>query len=219
MSRYRACIDVHLILRRGEQILLGQRRNNTGFAEGAWHLPSGHAEDGESATAALIREAAEEIGVTRCRRRRGRRVAAGRRGLAPAQRRGPHRPAVVFSTRQRWEKLALALLGREPVRTPVEMSDHVLAPILPRPPPCLLSTRSMAGHGSRTLTRRTRRRWVPEDDGTCLKWDGKAFICILEPWRRKPRDGHYGWLRSWESCPWPVIWQWVSRSSTACGPR
>jgi mutator protein MutT len=63
VSRYRACIDVHLILRRGEQILLG-RRCNTGFADGAWHLPSGHTEDGEPATAALIRESAEEIGVT-----------------------------------------------------------------------------------------------------------------------------------------------------------
>jgi len=63
VSRYRACIDVHLILRRGEQILLG-RRCNTGFADGAWHPPSGHTEDGEPATAALIRESAEEIGVT-----------------------------------------------------------------------------------------------------------------------------------------------------------
>jgi 8-oxo-dGTP diphosphatase len=63
MSRYRACIDVHLILRRDEQILLG-RRQNTGFADGCWHLPAGHTEDGESATTALAREAAEEIGVT-----------------------------------------------------------------------------------------------------------------------------------------------------------
>jgi 8-oxo-dGTP diphosphatase len=61
--RYRACIDVHLILRRGEQILLGQRQN-TGFADDSWHLPSGHTEDGESATTALIREAGEEIGVS-----------------------------------------------------------------------------------------------------------------------------------------------------------
>ncbi len=61
--RYRACIDVHLILRRGEEILLGQRQN-TGFADGRWHLPSGHAEKGESATAALIRETNEEIGVS-----------------------------------------------------------------------------------------------------------------------------------------------------------
>ncbi|MGB6161268.1 MAG: NUDIX domain-containing protein [Pseudonocardiaceae bacterium] len=60
--RYRACVDVHLILRHGEEILLGQRQN-TGFADGSWHLPSGHTEDGESATIALIREANEEIGV------------------------------------------------------------------------------------------------------------------------------------------------------------
>lgn len=60
--RYRACIDVHLILRRGEELLLGQRQN-TGFADDCWHMPSGHTEDGESATAALIREVAEEIGV------------------------------------------------------------------------------------------------------------------------------------------------------------
>lgn len=60
--RYRACVDVHLILRRGEEILLGQRQN-TGFADGSWHLLSGHTEDGEAATTALIREATEEIGV------------------------------------------------------------------------------------------------------------------------------------------------------------
>lgn len=62
MTRYRACIDVHLVLRREREILLGLRRN-TGYADGHWHLPSGHVEDGESATSALVREAAEEIGV------------------------------------------------------------------------------------------------------------------------------------------------------------
>jgi 8-oxo-dGTP diphosphatase len=60
--RHRACIDVHLIPRCGEDILLGQRQN-TGFADGSWHLPSDHTEDGESATATLIREAEEEIGL------------------------------------------------------------------------------------------------------------------------------------------------------------
>ncbi|GGM68127.1 NUDIX domain-containing protein [Longimycelium tulufanense] len=63
MARYKACIDVHLILRRDTDILLGLRRN-TGYADGCWHLPSGHTEEGESATAAVVREAAEEIGVT-----------------------------------------------------------------------------------------------------------------------------------------------------------
>ncbi len=62
MSRYLACIDVHLILRRTELVLLG-RRSNTGYADGCWHLPAGHVEDGESATEALVREAGEEIGV------------------------------------------------------------------------------------------------------------------------------------------------------------
>jgi 8-oxo-dGTP pyrophosphatase MutT (NUDIX family) len=61
-ERHRACVDVHLILRRGEQILLGLRQN-TGWGDGCWHLPSGHGEDRESATATLVREASEEIGV------------------------------------------------------------------------------------------------------------------------------------------------------------
>src|SRR5262249_25942696 len=61
-DRQRAQVDVHLILRRGDQILLGQRRN-TAWAAGCWHVPPGHGEDGESATATLVREAAEEISV------------------------------------------------------------------------------------------------------------------------------------------------------------
>lgn len=62
-GRQRAQIDVHLILRRGDDILLGQRIN-TGFGDGCWHPPSGHGEDGESAIVSLVREAQEEIGVT-----------------------------------------------------------------------------------------------------------------------------------------------------------
>jgi 8-oxo-dGTP pyrophosphatase MutT (NUDIX family) len=61
-DRYRSCIDVHLILRAGDRVLLGERRN-TGFCDGFFHLPSGHLEDGESAISALVREAEEEIGV------------------------------------------------------------------------------------------------------------------------------------------------------------
>jgi len=55
--------DVHLVLvnREGE-VLFGQR-SNTGYEDGAWHVPSGHLEAGESVVAALIREAAEEVGV------------------------------------------------------------------------------------------------------------------------------------------------------------
>jgi 8-oxo-dGTP diphosphatase len=55
--------DVHLVLvnREGE-VLFGQR-SNTGYEDGAWHVPSGHLEAGESVVAALVREAAEEVGV------------------------------------------------------------------------------------------------------------------------------------------------------------
>ncbi|MFI7002501.1 NUDIX domain-containing protein [Nocardia sp. NPDC050175] len=55
--------DVYLVLRRGDSVLFGRRRN-TGFEDGAWHLPSGHLESGESVVVAVIREAGEEIGVT-----------------------------------------------------------------------------------------------------------------------------------------------------------
>ena len=61
-ERQRVCVDVHLILRCGDQVLLGQRQN-TGWGDGCWHLPSGHGEDRESARATLVRETAEEIGV------------------------------------------------------------------------------------------------------------------------------------------------------------
>lgn len=60
--RYSCCVDLHLILRRHRQVLLG-RRIGTGFADGMYGVPSGHLEDGEAVTAGLIREAAEETGV------------------------------------------------------------------------------------------------------------------------------------------------------------
>ncbi|MFF0493638.1 NUDIX domain-containing protein [Nocardia sp. NPDC004068] len=62
-QRHKVTGDVHLLLRRGNEVLFGQRQN-TGFEDGAWHLPSGHLEAGESVIDALIREAEEEIGVT-----------------------------------------------------------------------------------------------------------------------------------------------------------
>ncbi|WP_433578556.1 NUDIX hydrolase [Nocardia brasiliensis] len=62
-ERHKVTGDVHLLLRRGNEVLFGQRQN-TGYEDGAWHLPSGHLEAGESVIAALIREAEEEIGVT-----------------------------------------------------------------------------------------------------------------------------------------------------------
>ena len=61
-ERQRAQIDVHLILRRSDEILLGKRQN-TGWADGCWHVPSGHGEDRESALTTLVRETGEELGV------------------------------------------------------------------------------------------------------------------------------------------------------------
>lgn len=61
-QRHKVTGDVHLVLCRGSDVLFGQRRN-TGFEDGAWHLPSGHLEAGESVLDALIREAEEEIGI------------------------------------------------------------------------------------------------------------------------------------------------------------
>jgi 8-oxo-dGTP pyrophosphatase MutT (NUDIX family)/catechol 2,3-dioxygenase-like lactoylglutathione lyase family enzyme len=62
-ARHTEVVDVHLILRRGEEVLLA-RRANTGYADGLLHAPSGHVEDGEDVRRAVIREAAEEIGIS-----------------------------------------------------------------------------------------------------------------------------------------------------------
>jgi 8-oxo-dGTP diphosphatase len=61
----RSVIDVFLLLTRGDEVLLGLREG-TGFADGMWNLPSGKAEQDETAVAAVIREAREEIGVILC---------------------------------------------------------------------------------------------------------------------------------------------------------
>lgn len=60
--RHTEVVDVHLILRRGPEVLLA-RRAGTGYADGLLHAPSGHVEDGEDVREAMIREAAEETGV------------------------------------------------------------------------------------------------------------------------------------------------------------
>lgn len=56
-------IGVHLILIAEDYVLLG-RRENTGFADGWWSVPGGRLEPGEEAKAGVIREAAEELGIT-----------------------------------------------------------------------------------------------------------------------------------------------------------
>ncbi|WLQ32978.1 trifunctional class I SAM-dependent methyltransferase/NUDIX hydrolase/VOC family protein [Streptomyces castrisilvae] len=60
--RHTEVVDVHLILRRGSDVLLA-RRAGTGYADGLLHAPSGHVEDGEDVRQAVVREAAEEIGL------------------------------------------------------------------------------------------------------------------------------------------------------------
>jgi 8-oxo-dGTP diphosphatase len=56
-------VNVYLILRKEEAVLLHLRRN-TGYCDGYYGLVAGHVEDGESAIAAMIREANEEAGIS-----------------------------------------------------------------------------------------------------------------------------------------------------------
>ncbi|MFE4372273.1 methyltransferase domain-containing protein [Streptomyces sp. NPDC056835] len=60
--RHTEVVDVHLILRRGDEILLA-RRSGTGYGDGLLNGPSGHVEKGEDVRTAMIREAYEEVGV------------------------------------------------------------------------------------------------------------------------------------------------------------
>ncbi|TDD62951.1 NUDIX hydrolase [Actinomadura rubrisoli] len=61
-DRYRSIVDVHVILERGDEILLLERQG-TGYCDGMLHLPSGHLDDGEPLTHGAAREAHEEVGV------------------------------------------------------------------------------------------------------------------------------------------------------------
>ncbi|WP_203818810.1 NUDIX hydrolase [Paractinoplanes ferrugineus] len=55
-------VDLLLVLTSGNQILLALREN-TGYADGQWNLPSGKLEPGEDALTGMIRETREEIGL------------------------------------------------------------------------------------------------------------------------------------------------------------
>jgi 8-oxo-dGTP diphosphatase len=59
---YQSIVDALIILIRDDHVLLAQRQG-TGYADGAWNLPSGKLEHGETISQAAIREAVEEIGV------------------------------------------------------------------------------------------------------------------------------------------------------------
>ncbi len=71
LSKYRAAlaqtkgianVNVYLILKHEDRILLSLRQN-TGYHDDYWSFPAGHVEKGESATAGMVREAKEEIGI------------------------------------------------------------------------------------------------------------------------------------------------------------
>ncbi|MDO8144680.1 MULTISPECIES: NUDIX domain-containing protein [unclassified Isoptericola] len=62
-DRFRLVPAAYLLLRREGQVLL-QLRRGTGYMDGHWAAgAAGHVEPGESAVAAAVREAAEELGV------------------------------------------------------------------------------------------------------------------------------------------------------------
>ncbi len=62
-ERFKLIPSVYLLLVKEGKILLSQRAN-TGFEDGNYGLVAGHAEAGESMTAAMVREAKEEAGIT-----------------------------------------------------------------------------------------------------------------------------------------------------------
>jgi 8-oxo-dGTP pyrophosphatase MutT (NUDIX family) len=59
----RHLVDVHVLLVRGHEVLLTQRRDANPDFNGRWHLPSGKLDAGESILDAAVREAEEEVGV------------------------------------------------------------------------------------------------------------------------------------------------------------
>ena len=54
-------VDVHVIVRNGEKILLSQRGGPYGY--GQWHAPSGKLDPGETPAEAAAREAREEVAL------------------------------------------------------------------------------------------------------------------------------------------------------------
>ncbi len=61
-ERFKIIPAVFLIVKKHDEVFL-LRRYNTGYADGWYTLPSGHVEEGETPSAAVIREAKEEVGI------------------------------------------------------------------------------------------------------------------------------------------------------------
>jgi 8-oxo-dGTP diphosphatase len=94
-------IDVFLLLARGDDVLLALRQN-TGYADGWWNLPSGKLENGEDVVGAVIREAREEIGIS-LRRESVRLVATVHRRTTATQARLGLTFAAAYAPRQHGE--------------------------------------------------------------------------------------------------------------------
>ena len=61
-TRFKLVLSIYAILIKDGKVLL-LRRANTGYEDGKYGLPSGHADGGETAYVATCREALEEAGV------------------------------------------------------------------------------------------------------------------------------------------------------------